>query len=410
MFDLFYRYYHDVTQALLGKQVYVPNLQARYDREVSILAYVNYLDVDSEREALFKKAKVHNITDFLKKRIQKDGTMKRYMETVTKQFISAETLNYKKMEVHDRIKMKLAEHGIAVEFDSKVVGSAVTLYKFEPSIGVKMTKIDGYSRDIEQAVGVAGIRILAPIPGSELVGFEVPQAIRTFPEKKPTPHGFMLDMGVDIMGKSILMDFREFPHMIVAGATGSGKSVFLNSLIYQLKDMPLEVVLMDPKRVELAEWRGIPNLKEYADDAESINVILTELVVEMNRRYDELQRLKLKNTNGTSIPTIVVILDEFGDLVVSSDYGPEIKRNILVLAQKARAAGIHLIIATQRPSTKIITGDIKSNFIVRVAFRVSSRVDSQVVLDVSGAEKLLGKGDFLLSTSSGISRLQGYNV
>lgn len=411
MFDLFYRYYHDVTQALLGKQVYVPNLQAMYDKEVSILAYVNYLDVDEERERLFKKSRVHNITDFLKKKIQKDGTMKKYTETVTKQFISSDTLNYKNMEIHDRIKMKLAEHGVAVEFDSKVVGSSVTLYRFEPSIGVKMTKIDSFARDIEQAVGVAGIRILAPIPGSELVGFEIPLRDRTFPDVKPVADEYKLNMGIDIIGQPVWMDFRESPHMIVAGATGSGKSVFLNSIIYQFKDMKnVEVILMDPKRVELAEWRDIKNLKEYADNPEDINTILTELVVEMNRRYDILQAQKLKNTHGTNIPYIVVILDEFGDLVASSDYGPEIRKNILILAQKSRAAGIHLILATQRPSVKVIDGDIKMNFPVRVAFRVATGTDSKVIIDEQGAEKLLGKGDMLLKKLDGVVRLQGYSV
>lgn len=422
MFEFFFRLYQDITNSLMGQDVYLPNLNAMFDKEVSIMAYIYRLDVQEERNKAFKQMKVDNLTDFLKKKIQNTGSMKKYLETVQKTFISAKSLNYKDMTTEERIKMKLAEFGLGMDFDSKIVGGAVTLYKYEPSIGLKMSKIEGYVKDVEQAVEVSGIRVLAPIPNSGLIGFEVPNTDRTFPTEAASNLGFSLAMGTDIMGNVMYMDLRDAPHTLIAGATGSGKSVCLNSIIKQLQKVNgAHMHLFDPKMVELAPYRGTTNVKMYESDPERILGALEQLVCEMNKRYEALQAQGKRNVEGMGIPYIFAIIDEYGDLVnqkgmIKTPDGErisvsmEIRRVVLLLAQKARAAGIHLILTTQRPSVKIIDGDIKANFPTRIAFRVATSTDSMVIIDQQGAEKLLGKGDMLVSTSEGITRLQGYNA
>lgn len=406
VFELFYRYYQDVTDALLGKQVYVPNVYAMFDKEVSLLAYIHRLDQDEEREKAFKKDKVNNITDFLKKRIQKDGAMKQYLETVTAKFVSAETLNYKNMTTEEKIKMKLAEHGLAVEFDSKVQGNSVELYRYEPSIGLKMSKIASYVKDIEQVVQKSGIRVLAPIPNSGLIGFEVPLDERTFPTL-PSVKGFELAIGQTVMGKARRFDIRQAPHMLVAGSSGSGKSVFLNGIIQQLLQIPrVELHLFDPKQVELIGFEGHKKVVEYQSHHASIATSLELLVEEMERRYTELKDAGAKNIEGVlDMRYKFVIIDEFADLGMKTHVGSLIQ----LLAQKGRACGIHLIIATQRASTSVISGDIKVNFPTRAVFRMSKSIDSRVMLDEDGAERLLGKGDMLFASDAGVERLQGFN-
>lgn len=411
LFELFYRFYQDVTDILLGKAVFLPNMKAMFDKEVSILAYIYRLDINEERNKAFQKMKVENITDFLKQKIQKDGSIKKYMETVVANFISASTLNYKDMKIEERIKMKMAEHGIGLEFHSKVEGYSVDLYRYDPSIGVKMSKIEAYAKDIEQVVEVSGIRVLAPIPDSGLVGFEVPRALRRFPEERPDVGRFDVAIGVDMLGNYKRIDIREAPHILVAGATGAGKSVFLGSLIKQLKGISsAELMLFDPKMVELIEYSD--GVRAYSSNFRVIEKILHDLTKEMDKRYKILQGAKVRNISelkGIDMPYIFVIIDEFGDLITGKSENT-IKQSLLQLAQKARAAGIHVILTTQRPSVKIVDGDIKANFPTRVAFRTATSTDSQVILDQGGAEKLLGKGDMLLSTAEGITRLQGFNL
>ena len=444
IFEFFYRMYEDITKMLLGESVYLPNIFATFDKEVSILAYAYKLDIENNRVANFKKMKVDNITDFLKQKITKDGNMKKYMETVATKFVSASTLNYKTMQLHEKIKMKYAEHGIGLDFHSKIVGGAVTLYRFEPSVGIKMSKIEAYGKDIEQVVEKSGIRILAPIPDTGFIGFEVPNDVRTFPKQKGKREGFELAIGINIMDETIRMDIRETPHMLISGATNSGKSVFMNQLIEQIGQMnrnEAEMVLLDPKRVELMEHTGKYNVTAYEYDAVKIHAQLANLVKVMEMRYEQLQALKKKNwkeyneslSPKKKEPFIFVFIDEFGDLIAQNHMVPEtqiignyadgsektkrsernisveIKDLVLVLSQKARAAGIHLILTTQRPSVKIVDGAIKANFPTRVAFKTSSVVDSQVILDEAGAEKLLGKGDMLFLSNSGLKRLQGFN-
>ena len=414
LFELFFRLYRDITDALLGKQVYIPNFNAFYDKEVSIIAYIQGLDVDEEKAKKFKEMRVDNITDFLKKKIQKDGSMKKYLEIVSQKFISGATLNYKLMKIEERIKMKLAEHGMAVEFEDKIVGGAVTMYRYEPSVGLKMAKIEAYVKDIEQVVQVSGIRVLAPIPNSGLIGFEVPNLERTFPKAKPKNDGFMMVIGQDILGKDMKIDIREAPHMLVAGTTGSGKSVFLNSMIHQIGNIPgAQLVLMDPKMVELTQFQDQKNVLSYSDQPREIADQLRVLTKLMNDRYQVLKKHKVRNIQDLPEDTmayIFVVIDEYGDLMTSSKYGKIVEQFLLTLAQKARAAGIHLILTTQRPSVKIVTGEIKANFPTRIAFRTASQIDSHIILDQFGAEKLLGKGDMLLKTHESVTRLQGYFI
>jgi len=467
-FDFFFRFYQDITDALMGKQVFVPNVKAMYDKEVSILAYIHRLDIDEERAKQFKDAQVDNITDFLKKKIASDTNVKRYLETVATKFISAKTMNYKEQPIKERIRMKLAEHGMGLEFDSEVVGGSVTLYRYEPSIGLKMSKIEAYAKDIEQVVGVSGIRVLAPIPHSDLVGFEIPNKERTFSALPTENNGYNIAVGQTIMGETRFFDIREAPHMLIAGATGSGKSVLLASIITQLSRMgkrEAELHLFDPKLVELSLFKKLGNVVEYKSDPIEIQKSLTRMVDLMNKRYEILSDAGVRNIEeyGDSMPTKFLVIDEFGDLVLQTKDGfvewefcdvhdrwnkdskgeveyllktkKSLKKReielveaieecekckmhryapmseiILTLAQKGRAAGIHIIIATQRPSVDIITGSIKANFPTKIALRTSKEVDSLIILDQKGAEKLLGKGDMLFSSVDGIERLQGYSV
>jgi len=408
IFELFYRLYGDITDALLGKQVYIPNFASMFDKEVSILAYIHRLDIEEEKARKFKEAKIDNITDFLKQKVQSTGAMKKYFETVNRKFISATTLNYKDMKIEDQIRMKLMQFGIAVDFEDKIVGHSVELYRFTPSVGLKMSKIEGYVKDIEQVVEMSGVRVLAPIPNSGMIGFEVPKKDRTFPALIPSKDNFEINIGVDVMGNNISMDIREAPHMLVAGSSGSGKSVFLHSIINQLKNLSnVELYLFDPKQVEFSRYAN--EVEKYLDDTKEISDALKNLVEDMEKRYTKIKKAGARSiVDMKNMPYKFIIIDEYADLVMRG----QTERNIQLLAQKGRACGIHIIIATQRASTKIISGDTKVNFPSKVVFRMSKSIDSRIMLDEDGAEKLLGKGDmiFTTATDSTLKRLQGYNI
>ena len=303
----------------------------------------------------------------------------------------------------------MAEHGLGLEFDSVVTGGSVTLYRYEPSIGLKMSRIESYVKDIEQVVETSGIRALAPIKDSGLVGFEIPNKTRTFPEMSPKNAGFNLAIGVTIMGEVRYYDVRTAPHILVAGTSGSGKSVFLNGIIKQLQEIPdIGLHLFDPKQVELFQFEGKKNVVEYQHSHAKIIESLKALVEIMEVRYTELRNAKARSIQEyPSMGYKFIIIDEFADLTSEKKEAAEL---IQLLAQKGRACGIHVIIATQRASTKIISGDIKVNFGVKVVFKMAKAIDSRVMLDEDGAEKLLGKGDMLFSTSNGLERLQGFNI
>lgn len=437
-FDFFFRFYQDMTDALNGKMVYVPNVNTFFDNEVSIIAYIHRLDIPEQKAALMKKMQVENITDLLKKEIQSAGNMRKLLKTIEKKLVEAKNINYSTMNNSEKIQTKMMEHGILLKFDSVVSGSAVDLHRFNPSIGLKMSRIENYVADVEQVLGISGIRVLAPIKGSTMVGFEVPRADRVFPTKENN-NGFEIAIGQTIGGEVRRFDLRSAPHMLVAGSTGSGKSVFLSSIIEQLGTIPnVDLHLFDPKMVELSMYKHLA--KEYEYEAEDIKESLKNLVDQMDDRYSQMSAAKVRNISD--MPDMrykFIIIDEFADLVMqlketkktlakkskkvvtklrnqfitqSTKNGEEADINdyIVRLAQKARAAGIHLIITTQRPSVDVVSGLIKANFPVKAVFKTAKAVDSRVVIDEAGAEKLMGKGDMLFQTGDGIERLQGYKV
>lgn len=304
------------------------------------------------------------------------------------------------------------------------VGPAVTQYEMEIKAGTKLSKILGIHREIALALAAKDVRIQAPIPGKKTVGIEIPNAqtamvsVREILETiKPSDDDkkLLVAFGQDIMGNSVTWQINKTPHMLVAGSTGSGKSVCINSLIISMlmRTRPDEVklVLVDPKKVELSMYNGVPHLlAPVVTDARKANIALKKIVVEMERRYDLFESSGTKNIEGYNklvdkkneedpnldmkrLPFIVVIIDELADLMMVA--AKEVEDSIMRITQMARAAGIHLIVATQRPSTDVITGVVKANIPTRVAFAVSSQIDSRTILDMVGAEKLLGKGDML---------------
>lgn len=332
----------------------------------------------------------------------------------------------------EKIRKKLDQFGIKVAMRDVHVGPTVIQYTLKPSEGVKLSKITSLKSDIALALAAHAIRIEAPIPGKSLVGIEVPNQHRALvhlremiecPEFEKGSSLLKLPLGRDVSGKPIIADLREMPHMLIAGATGSGKSVamnsFLISLLYQNSPEELKMILIDPKRVELGEYNNIPHLlTPVITDPEKAAIALRWCVAEMNRRYQlcaekgkrNITDFNADNAIEEKMSTIVVVIDELADLMMAS--GKEVEASVCRIAQMARAVGIHLIIATQRPSVDVITGLIKANIPARIAFAVSSSIDSRTILDSTGAEDLLGKGDmlYLPSGMSKLTRVQGIYV
>ncbi len=316
-----------------------------------------------------------------------------------------------------------------------VVGPAVTRYELEMPVGVPVKKILAHSDDIALNLASNGdIRIEAPIPGRSAVGIEVPndkistvgiKEILTSKEFNEAKAPLTFALGKDIGGEMKVCNLAKMPHLLVAGATGSGKSVCLNSiiisLIYRNSPEDLKMILIDPKRVEFTMYNGLPHLmlpNVITETDKAVNA-LTWAINEMERRFSLFQEAKARNLEEYNmcqtvlsgetekLPLIVIIIDELADLMMLAK--KDIEEKIMRLAQKARAAGIHLILATQRPSVNVITGTIKANFPSRIAFAVTSFVDSKTILDTGGAEKLLGKGDMLYAPSDQAepTRIQG---
>ncbi|MFH0819006.1 MAG: DNA translocase FtsK 4TM domain-containing protein [Patescibacteria group bacterium] len=320
----------------------------------------------------------------------------------------------------------LASFGIETELGEVSIGPTVTQYTLKPADGVKLSQITTLSNDLALALAAHPIRIEAPIPGKSLVGLEVPNetvamvgvkemlASDTF--KKRTSN-LALCVGRDVAGASYIMNLDSMPHLLIAGSTGSGKSVCINaiimSLLFQNGPDDLKLILVDPKRVEFTLYNGIPHLLTpvITDVQKTINA-LKWAVGEMDRRYELLSKSGKRNIgdynkNGSNMPYIVIVIDELADLMATA--AREVEATITRLAQMARAVGIHLVLATQRPSVDVITGLIKANITSRIAFNVASIIDSRTILDHSGAEKLLGRGDMLFITASlgKPKRLQG---
>lgn len=326
-----------------------------------------------------------------------------------------------------KIKSTLDKFGIEVEMGETKVGPTVTQYTFRPAEGVKLSRITTLNNDLSLSLAAHPIRIEAPIPGKSLVGVEVPNrakaivGLREILEDeafKTRKNNLFLVLGKDVAGMSWLYDITRMPHLLVAGATNSGKSVCLNAIIvgllYQNNPEDLRFIMVDPKRVELPTYNGIPHLLTpvITEVSKTINA-LKWCLNEMDRRYDVLNKAGKKNIQAYNqiatekLPYIVFIIDELADFMMTS--GKEMEAAIIRLAQMSRAIGIHLILATQRPSVDVITGLIKANVPTRIAFSVASLVDSKTILDISGAEKLLGQGDMLFMTPelSKPKRIQG---
>ncbi len=301
------------------------------------------------------------------------------------------------------------------------IGPNITKYEVVPKAGVKVSKFSGISNDLAMALAAKSIRIEAPIPGKSAVGIEIPNKrtraiyLKDLLLENDVSKLLQIPLGKDISGKTQFMEIDKTPHMLIAGATGSGKSVFINSmvisLLYKATPSDVKMIMIDPKKVELAPYNGIPHLlTPVVTDPKKAAVILKKMVAEMEYRYEMFAKTNVRNIEGynkriekdkdldyAKFPYIVIIIDELADLMMVASN--EVESSIARLAQMARAAGIHLVIATQRPSTDVITGLIKSNIPTRLSFSVSSSIDSRTILDSSGAEKLLGKGDMLYSAN-----------
>lgn len=319
----------------------------------------------------------------------------------------------KVLENARRLEQTLRDFGVEASINQVTVGPTITRYEIQPRPGVKVSKIVNLTDDIALSLAAKSIRMEAPIPGKNAIGIEVPNeesqmvGIREIIESKEFngyPSKLAMGLGKDVAGRIIIGDIAKMPHLLIAGSTGSGKSVCVNtlitSLVYKAKPDEVKLILIDPKVVELSNYNGIPHLliPVVTDPKKAANA-LTWAVTEMNRRYKlfaDTQVKDIKSYNEKTdnpLPRIVIIIDELADLMMVS--ANDVEDCIHRLAQMARAAGMHLIVATQRPSVDVITGVIKANIPSRIAFAVSSQTDSRTIIDMGGAEKLLGKGDML---------------
>ncbi|KKP22486.1 MAG: FtsK/SpoIIIE family protein [candidate division TM6 bacterium GW2011_GWF2_28_16] len=353
---------------------------------------------------------------------------------------SEDEKNKKQLEEEGILKGKLLEEklsyfGIKGKVTAIKPGPVITLFEYKPDIDSKISKIIALEDDLALALMAVSIRIVAPIPGRSVVGFEISNKIRQsvllsdiFKTKEfgNFKTGLPVILGVDVVGNPVIQDLSVMPHLLVAGSTGSGKSVGLNTMIVSLlsnfKPDNLKLILIDPKRLEFAPYKDIPHLLfPIITNPRQASPVLKWLVQEMETRYDkmsltgarnikEYQELAQDDKKLESMPYIVLIIDELADLMMVA--GKDIEIHIARIAQMARAAGIHMILATQRPSVDVITGLIKVNFPSRIAFRVSSKIDSRTIIDCAGAEKLLGRGDMLYmsSASSDLQRIHGSYV
>jgi len=354
-------------------------------------------------------------------------------------------LKVNKQELEDnkvRIVETLGNYGVGIQKIKATIGPTVTLYEIVPAPGVRISKIKNLEDDIALSLAAHGIRIIAPIPGKGTIGIEVPNQSPTIVGLKPvlenekfanTKFDLPIALGRTIANEVFVADLAKMPHLLVAGATGQGKSVGINtllvSLLYKKHPTELKFVMVDPKKVELTLYALIekhylaklPNEDEaIITDVKKVVNTLNSLCIEMDNRYELLKDAQVRNLKEYNLkfssrrlnpndghrylPFIVLVIDEFADLIMTA--GKEVELPIARLAQLARAVGIHLIIATQRPSVNIITGTIKANFPARLAFRVTSKIDSRTILDAGGADQLIGRGDMLLSLGSDLIRLQ----
>jgi S-DNA-T family DNA segregation ATPase FtsK/SpoIIIE len=342
----------------------------------------------------------------------------------------------------DRLKECLNDFNVQGEMQRVVPGPVVTMFEFKPAPGIKVSKIEGLTDDIALALRAESVRIEAPIPGKDSVGVEIPNIeremvyLREILESKEftgSKSPLTLALGKDIQGTTKVADLARMPHLLVAGATGAGKSVgingFLLSLLYKAGPEDVKLLLVDPKRIELAPYADLPHLVHpVVTDMNMAKSALEWAVFEMDCRYEKMAQLGVRNIEGYNkkleelgdnlpeefehmkhMPYLVIIIDELADLMMTA--AKDVEQCIVRLAQLARAAGIHMILATQRPSVDVVTGLIKANFPTRISFFVTSKFDSRTILDAVGAERLLGKGDMLFKPSGGkLKRMHGAYV
>ena len=361
--------------------------------------------------------------------------LKEYNETIA---VDAEELELNKNKIVDTLK----NYKIGISKIKATVGPTVTLYEIIPDAGVRISKIKNLEDDIALSLSALGIRIIAPIPGKGTIGIEVPnnkptivsmRSVISSAKFQESKMELPIALGKTISNETLVVDLAKMPHLLMAGATGQGKSVGLNTILASLlyKKHPAEVkfILVDPKKVELTLFNKIERhyLAKLPDTDDAIITDTTKVVhtlnslcIEMDNRYDLLKNAMVRNIKEYNVkfkarklnpenghmflPYIVLVIDEFADLIMTA--GKEVETPIARLAQLARAIGIHLIVATQRPSVNVITGIIKANFPARIAFRVTSKIDSRTILDTSGADQLIGKGDLLYSGGSEVLRIQ----
>ncbi len=347
---------------------------------------------------------------------------------------SSEALN----AMGKQLELKLLDFGVEAEVVSVLPGPVITRFEVQPAAGVKVSKISSLAKDLARSLAVISVRIVEVIPGKSVVGIEIPNEIREVVRLKDvlgskayqdSTSVLTLALGKDISGDAVLADLGKMPHLLVAGTTGSGKSVGINamllSMLYKASPEDVRLILVDPKMLELAVYEGIPHLlTPVVTDMKEASQSLNRCIREMDRRYQLMAALGVRNLAGFNrrileaqklnrpildpfwsedalepasalgkLPVIVVVIDEFADMIML--VGKKVEQLIARIAQKARAAGIHLILATQRPSVDVITGLIKANIPTRISFQVSSKVDSRTILDQGGAEQLLGHGDML---------------
>ena len=399
---------------------------AKPEKQTSSVAPVETVKKNVEKIVDFTKSKEKDLFDSL--------TVKQNFGKYTPPPLSILRKDAGKPSVGDikaranAIKRTLLNFNISVEMDEVSIGPTVTRYALKPAEGVKLNRIVSLQSNLELALAASPIRIEAPIPGKSLVGIEVPnQAKATLglasllghPDFQRSEQPLLVALGRDISGKPQYANLAKMPHLLIAGATGAGKSVTIHdlvvSLLYRNSPEKMRIVMVDPKRVELTLYNGIPHLMlPVVTDPKKALQLLRWLTKEMERRYDILEKNKVrdissyhkniyekgvKNENGDepeSMPYIVAFLDELSDLMQA--YPRELEAAIVRLAQMSRAVGIHLVLSTQRPSVKVITGLIKANVPARIALQVASQVDSRTILDMGGAEKLLGAGDMLFTS------------
>lgn len=419
-FTMFINLYNDTTKVISDPNyIFLPNLQDKFDYEGQTLNDYKSQIVTVESSILIQ----HKTGDFQFKE---------------KKFINSPVniVDNEHLTEEEKIRVKLLEFGVPVEMGTTYHGSSIIQYTLKASRGVKMSQFEKYSADLALALKAKTIRVQAPIMGTDLVGIEVPNPDRTavnffnddlsINEKiKLMPGSTEIPIGVNVYGEVISKELSEMPHLLIAGATGQGKSVMINACIHALSEQntadELKFVMIDPKRVELVQFKDLPTLIPpiIYDTSKAVKALYWLLDI-MEKRYENFEASGVRDINSYrknigSLHRIVVVIDEAADLILQGREkgdGNTAEQAIIRLAQKGRAAGIHLIVGTQRPSVDVISGLMKANFPTRIAFTTSSRVDSQVILDQPGAEELTGKGDmlFLDPRSRGLQRLQGFLV